>query len=72
MAGAIKDWDALLEQAFANLTDGGFLELQEYETVYKSDDDSLKRTPTITVWQEKLNEAGDRYTRSFDQLWDAH
>lgn len=72
MAGAIKDWDALLEQAFANLTDGGFLELQEYETVYKSDDDSLERTPTITVWQEKLNEAGDRYTLSFDQLWDAH
>jgi SAM-dependent methyltransferase len=61
MAGAIKDWDGLLEKVYANLTDDGFVELQEYETVYKSDDDTLSRTPAIVSWQEKLNGAGDRY-----------
>lgn len=57
MAGSIKDWDALIEQIYANLEDDGFLELQEYESVYRSDDDSLSRTPAILTWQEKLNEA---------------
>ncbi|KKA22693.1 hypothetical protein T310_3279 [Rasamsonia emersonii CBS 393.64] len=29
MAGAIRDWDALLEQVYANLTEDGWVELQE-------------------------------------------
>lgn len=60
MAGAIRDWDALLEQVYANLTEDGWVELQEYESVYKSDDDSLSRTPCTRLWQEKLNEATSR------------
>ncbi|KAL1966011.1 hypothetical protein VTN77DRAFT_4951 [Rasamsonia byssochlamydoides] len=60
MAGSIKDWEALLEQIYANLTEDGWVELQEYESVYRSDDDSLSRTPSVTLWQEKLNEACER------------
>ncbi|CRG83579.1 Isopenicillin N epimerase component 2 [Talaromyces islandicus] len=60
MSGSIKDWDTLLEQAYANLNEGGVIELQEYETVYKSDDDTLTRTPAIVKWQQKLNEASEK------------
>ncbi|KAH8688826.1 S-adenosyl-L-methionine-dependent methyltransferase [Talaromyces proteolyticus] len=59
MAGSIKDWDSLLEQAYENLNDGGVIELQEYESVYKSDDDTVTRTPAISLWQQKLNEAAE-------------
>jgi hypothetical protein len=60
MAGSIKDWATLLEQAYENLNEGGAIELQEYETVYKSDDDTLTRTPAIATWQQKLNEAAEQ------------
>lgn len=64
VAGAIRDWDALLEQIHAHLTEDGWVELQEYESVYKSDDDSLSRTPCIRLWQEKLNEATSGWVTS--------
>lgn len=61
MAGSIKDWDTLLEQIHTNLEDYGMVEFQEYETVYKSDDDTFTRTPAIDTWQQKFNEASELY-----------
>lgn len=61
MAGSIKDWESLLQQAFDNMNDGAVIELQEYEALYKSDDNSLSRTPAIRRWQHNLNEASERY-----------
>lgn len=65
MAGSIRNWDSLLEQAYTNLNDGGTIEMQEYESCYKSDDDSLSRTPFIITWQQKLNEATEAYVGIF-------
>lgn len=42
MAGSIKDWPRLLEQAYANLNPGGWIELQETANTCYSEDDSLK------------------------------
>jgi trans-aconitate methyltransferase len=57
MGGSIKDWQSLLEQIYDNLTEDGWVELQEYEAVYRSDDDTRTRTPHLNLWQEKLNQA---------------
>lgn len=59
MAGAIKNWDSLLQQAYDNLNEGGVIEFQECEVFFKSDDDSMKRLKAIPVWQEHLNNASE-------------
>jgi SAM-dependent methyltransferase len=61
MVWSIKDWDGLLREIYNNLEDNGIVELQEYEMVYSSDDDSLSRTPAINTWRDKLTEAGKMY-----------
>lgn len=58
MLGAIGDWDALVSEIFDNLTDGGWVELQEVESRFRADDDSIQHAPNTRLWNEKFNEAG--------------
>ncbi|KAF9871153.1 methyltransferase domain-containing protein [Colletotrichum karsti] len=41
MAGAIKDWPKLVESTFQNTNPGGWVEFQDWDLLYRSDDGSL-------------------------------
>ncbi|KAI9855978.1 MAG: hypothetical protein M1813_009303 [Trichoglossum hirsutum] len=57
LGGSIKDLPALLKQAYDNLEPGGWLELQEYETTSKTDDDSFPEDSALLRWIDNLNKA---------------
>lgn len=65
MSGSIRDWDALFEQTMQCLRPGGWLEVQEYETLALSDDNSFELAANFRFWQEKLNEASQRFGKGF-------
>ncbi|KAH0429720.1 hypothetical protein CcaCcLH18_08263 [Colletotrichum camelliae] len=41
MAGAIADWPKLVKSTFANANPGGWVEFQDWDLLYRSDDDSI-------------------------------
>ncbi|TVY43919.1 Secondary metabolism regulator [Lachnellula subtilissima] len=65
MAGSIKDWPALIAQAYANLQPGGWLEFCEFEVwVHCQNDTEVPQL--IHKWQTGLTEAGERIGRTFN------
>jgi hypothetical protein len=64
LAGAIKDWKALLQKAYNHLNPGGWLECAEFEVWIKSYNDTLKNAPDIQTWQNGLHEAADKFGRT--------
>lgn len=71
MAGSIKDWGRLYHQAFKSLVPGGWIEMQEYETWLKSDDDpELARMPYLKQWQDEVNRASIIFGKSLDTARD--
>ncbi|OAG39697.1 hypothetical protein AYO21_05972 [Fonsecaea monophora] len=67
MVGSIKDWDRLYQQALRSLNPGGWLEMQEYETHLKSDDDpELTRVPYLKRWQDEVNEGSKVFGKDLD------
>jgi len=67
MAGSIKDWPRLYAQCIENLTPGGWLEMQEYESVSSSDDGSLARCPYLVQLTEQLQVASDIFGKSMNE-----
>lgn len=65
MTGAIGDWPKLFRQAYDNLRPGGWLELQDHETVFTSDDGTHLQAVNFKLWQDKLNEASQLFGKSF-------
>ncbi|KAL2851336.1 S-adenosyl-L-methionine-dependent methyltransferase [Aspergillus pseudodeflectus] len=66
MAGSIKDWPRLIEQCYANLKPGGWLELQETTNRPYSEDGSLKPDSYINKMMDGLIEACDKIGRTMD------
>ncbi|KAJ5731417.1 uncharacterized protein N7483_005925 [Penicillium malachiteum] len=63
LGGSIADWPRLLEQAYANLKPGGWIELQEFEVTLKSDNDSLRLAPTLCEFLGRLHQASEAFHR---------
>ena len=63
MSGSIGDWDKLIQQAYANLQPGGWLEFQEPEAWVYSDDDTSERAPSLRQWQELCNDAAAQFKK---------
>lgn len=62
MVGCISDWSKLFKEVYRNLKPGGYLEMQEYETWIRSDDDpDYKNAPNISTWQTKVDEASMKF-----------
>jgi SAM-dependent methyltransferase len=57
MSGSINDWDRLCEQAYTHLVPGGWVEFQEPDAWFDSDDDTIEKAQNIRHWQELINEA---------------
>lgn len=65
MCGSIANWAALFAQTMHCLRPGGWLEVQEYETLVLSDDGSIELAGNFRFWQEKLNEASKAFGKGF-------
>lgn len=58
MGGSIGDWKKLYSQIMRHLKPGGWVEIQEYEALLKSDDyPTLDHAPNFKRWQDLINEA---------------
>jgi hypothetical protein len=65
-AGAVKDWQGLLQKAYNHLNPGGWLECTEFEVWIKSYNDTLRNAPDIEKWQEGLQEAANKFGRTME------
>ncbi|KAH8703832.1 S-adenosyl-L-methionine-dependent methyltransferase [Talaromyces proteolyticus] len=65
VSGSIRDWGKLFSQTLHCLRPGGWMEIQEYETVATSDDGTFDLATNFKQWQEKLNEASQMFGKSF-------
>ena len=63
LAAAIKDWPALVRQAYQNTAPGGFVELQDFDLEYYSEDGSLKKDMPISEWITELLDASRNFQR---------
>ncbi|KAG8529897.1 uncharacterized protein KY384_005378 [Bacidia gigantensis] len=63
LAAAIKDWPALAKKAFENTKPGGFVEFQDFDLQYYSEDGSLKEDYKIYEWIVTLLEASRNFQR---------
>ncbi|EAW14444.1 class I SAM-dependent methyltransferase [Aspergillus clavatus NRRL 1] len=61
MHGGIADWNRFLRQAYAHTKPGGWVEIQEYESFIRSDDDSVQQAPLVLEWQEYVNAASKQF-----------
>jgi len=64
LAGAIKDWPALIAQAYNHLEPGGWLEFCEFE-VWVNCQNEVEVPRMIQKWQTLLQEAGEKIGRTF-------
>ncbi|KAI3546178.1 methyltransferase domain-containing protein [Colletotrichum abscissum] len=70
MTSSIFDWRRLIQNAFDNLTPGGYLELQEMDLMPQSDDGSLKPDAAVVRCFALLVKAATVLNRSFQDIPD--
>ncbi|KAF7528722.1 hypothetical protein PCG10_010258 [Penicillium crustosum] len=63
LGGAIADWPRLMRQSYEYLRPGGWVELQEFEVMLKSDDDSILLAPALCEFLERLTQASEAFHR---------
>ncbi|KAJ5371981.1 hypothetical protein N7517_003987 [Penicillium concentricum] len=63
LGGAIADWPRLMRQSYEHLRPGGWIELQEFEVMLKSDDDSIRLAPALCEFLERLTQASEAFHR---------
>ncbi|KAJ5555405.1 hypothetical protein N7535_007840 [Penicillium sp. DV-2018c] len=63
LGGAIADWPRLIRQSYENLRPGGWIELQEFEVMLRSDDDSLRLAPNLCEFLDRLTKASEAFHR---------
>ncbi|KAI1961087.1 hypothetical protein LOZ58_003575 [Ophidiomyces ophidiicola] len=71
IAGSVSDYDKLFDQAFDHLSRGGYLELQNLEANFFSDDGTDKRAVTATQWQQLLLIGSEKFGKRLDveDMW---
>lgn len=57
MCGGLGDWHRFLRQAYGHLTPGGWVETQEYELCFSSEDGTHEQAVMLKDWQRKLDQA---------------
>ena len=63
MAASISDWPGYVRNIYANMTPGGWVEFQDYEPMYHSNDGSLKEEHYTYKWISNLLEASQMNDR---------
>ncbi|KAJ5254274.1 hypothetical protein N7497_011418 [Penicillium chrysogenum] len=63
LGGAIADWPRLMRQSYEHLRPGGWIELQEFEVMLRSDDDSMRFAPALCEFLDRLTKASEAFQR---------
>ncbi|KAL1840130.1 hypothetical protein VTJ49DRAFT_786 [Mycothermus thermophilus] len=63
MMASIKDWPALVKNAYDNLNPGGWVEFQDYDIMYYSEDGSLKPESATHQWISELIDTSNKIGR---------
>ncbi|KAJ6178230.1 hypothetical protein N7519_008691 [Penicillium mononematosum] len=63
LGGAIADWPRLMRQSYEHLRPGGWIELQEFEVMLRSDDDSMRFAPALCEFLDRLTQASEAFQR---------
>ncbi|KAG4026103.1 hypothetical protein MFRU_045g00480 [Monilinia fructicola] len=66
LGGSIASWPHLLDQAFNNLNEGGYIELVDFEYHGYSDDGTGDLAPSFQKWQAGLDEASKLFGRELN------
>ncbi|CAD6442425.1 ce38a3c4-4cb8-4bcf-8559-aec471d2970a [Sclerotinia trifoliorum] len=66
LGGSIASWPHLLQQAFDNLNEGGYIELVDFEYHGYSDDGTGDLAPSFQKWQAGLDEASKLFGRELN------
>jgi trans-aconitate methyltransferase len=61
MAGSIRNWPKLYSEIYKQVRPGGWVEIQEYETFLRSDDDTIDHATAIKQWQDTIEEASAQF-----------
>lgn len=57
MSGSIANWSTLFGEAFQSLKPGGWLEMQEFDVWFRSEEGELPADSKIMEWQQYLDQA---------------
>ncbi|KAK2055732.1 S-adenosyl-L-methionine-dependent methyltransferase [Colletotrichum caudatum] len=68
MNGSLADWKAFIAKCYDNLTPGGYLELQEGEFTFESDDGTLTPEQPLSEFARLIREATEKFGRRFVPL----
>ena len=63
LAAAIQDWPRLAQQTYEFTKPGGFVEFQDFDLLYYSEDGSLTEDLNITKWITELLDAARSFQR---------
>lgn len=63
MGGAIQDWSRLAQRMFKNTKPGGWVEFQDIDARYYSEDGSLTEQHQTSRWIAGLMQAGEKINR---------
>lgn len=64
MAGSIKDWPKLMRQCHQNLSPGGWVEFQDFDIEYYSQDGTLTEEHALLRWLRLTQEAAGKLGRT--------
>jgi SAM-dependent methyltransferase len=66
IGGSIANFEPLYRRIYENLNPGGWVEIQEYESAFYSDDDpTLSKAPNCKKWGDLCNYASEKVGRIF-------
>ncbi|KAJ4198718.1 hypothetical protein NW767_008709 [Fusarium falciforme] len=68
LIGSIKDWPALMKEAFRVCKPGGYVESYEGSPDMESDDDTVPKDSAMADWGPIFKEAGAKISRPFTIL----
>ena len=64
MSAAIENWPKLISNIYEYTTPGGWVEFQDFDAGYRSDDGSLKPDNIILKWASMLTDAAEKAGRT--------
>ncbi|KAI9802514.1 MAG: hypothetical protein M1833_001586 [Piccolia ochrophora] len=63
MATSIADWPSLVKRCHENLKPGGWIEFQDYDLLYRSDDESLAPDSPLLKWDKLCLQGCEKHGR---------
>jgi SAM-dependent methyltransferase len=61
LGGSIADWPKLLTNIYNHLAPGGYIEVVDWETYSRTDDNTLPEESALNKWQIELNEVAVKF-----------